>query len=58
MRSIAGSTPDTARPADPSAEVWAAVLRALLCRRGVEQMRADADEAVRKCVAAGHRDAR
>ena len=44
---------DTARPDDASAEVWAAVLRALLCRRGVEQMRADADEAVRKCVAAG-----
>jgi LuxR family maltose regulon positive regulatory protein len=44
---------DAARPDDASAEVWAAVLRALLCRRGVEQMRADADEAVRKCVAAG-----
>ena len=44
---------DLARPDDASAEVWAAVLRALLCRRGVEQMRADADEAVRKCVAAG-----
>jgi LuxR family maltose regulon positive regulatory protein len=44
---------DEARPDDAFAEVWAAVLRALLCRRGVEQMRADADEAVRKCVAAG-----
>ena len=44
---------DTARPDDASAEAWAAVLRALLCRRGVEQMRADADEAVRTCVAAG-----
>ena len=44
---------DAARPDDAFAEVWAAVLRALLCRRGVEQMRADADEAVRKCVAAG-----
>ena len=41
---------DTARPADPPAEAWAAVLRALLCRRGVEQMRADADEAARKCA--------
>ena len=39
---------DAARPDDAFAEVWAAVLRALLCRRGVEQMRADADEAVRK----------
>ena len=41
---------DTARPADPPAEAWAAVLRAMLCRRGVEQMRADADEAARKCA--------
>ncbi|MGO8888194.1 MAG: LuxR C-terminal-related transcriptional regulator [Streptosporangiaceae bacterium] len=39
---------DAARPADPVAEGWAALLRALLCRRGAEQMRADADEAVRK----------
>ena len=44
---------DAARPDDAFAEVWAAVLRALLCRRGVEQMRAGADEAARKCVAAG-----
>ena len=41
---------DTARSADPPAEAWAAVLRAFLCRRGVEQMRADADEAARKCA--------
>jgi LuxR family transcriptional regulator, maltose regulon positive regulatory protein len=41
---------DAARPADPLAEAWAAVLRALLCRRGVKQMRADADEAARKCA--------
>jgi LuxR family transcriptional regulator, maltose regulon positive regulatory protein len=34
------------RPADPSAEAWAALVRAILCRRGAEQMRADADEAV------------
>ncbi len=38
---------DPARPGDPSAEAWAALLRAILCRRGAEQMRADADEAVR-----------
>jgi len=38
---------DPARPDDPSAEAWAALLRAILCRRGAEQMRADADEAVR-----------
>ena len=42
---------DTSRPADPFAEAWAAVLRAVLCRRGAEQMRADADEAARKCAA-------
>ncbi len=40
------------RPDDPYAEAWAAVLRAVLCRRGVEQMRADADEAGRKFAAA------
>ena len=32
---------DAARPEDPATEAWAAVLRANLCRRGVEQMRAD-----------------
>ena len=35
-------------PDDASAEAWAALLRAVLCRRGAEQMRADADEAVRR----------
>ena len=44
---------DAARPDDPSAEAWAALLRAVLCRRGVEQMRADADEAVRRFAAEG-----
>jgi len=42
-----------ARSGDPAAEAWAAVLRALMCRRGVEQMRADADEAARLLAAAG-----
>jgi LuxR family transcriptional regulator, maltose regulon positive regulatory protein len=42
---------DPARPDDPSAEAWAALTRALLCRRGVDQMRADADEAVRRFAA-------
>src|SRR5262252_6540602 len=37
-----------ARPEDPAAKAWAAFARALLCRDGVEQMRADADEAVRR----------
>jgi LuxR family maltose regulon positive regulatory protein len=41
---------DAARPTAPSAEAWAAVLRALLCRRGVGQMLSDADEAARKCA--------
>jgi LuxR family maltose regulon positive regulatory protein len=39
---------DPARPADPGTEAWAALLRAVLCRRGAEQMRADAGEAVRR----------
>ena len=42
---------DPARPGDPTAEAWAALLRAMLCRRGAEQMRADADEAVRRFTA-------
>ncbi len=42
---------DPVRPDDPSTEAWAAVLRTFLCRRGVEQMRADADEAVRRFAA-------
>jgi LuxR family maltose regulon positive regulatory protein len=39
---------DPVRPGDPSVEAWAALLRAFLCRRGAEQMRADADEAMRR----------
>ena len=42
---------DPARPDDPSTEAWAALLRTFLCRRGAEQMRADADEAVRRFAA-------
>jgi LuxR family maltose regulon positive regulatory protein len=42
---------DPARPDDPSTEAWTALLRAFLCRRGAEQMRADADEAVRRFAA-------
>ncbi len=42
---------DPARPGDLSGEAWAALLRALLCRRGAEWMRADADEAVRRFAA-------
>jgi LuxR family maltose regulon positive regulatory protein len=42
---------DGTRPDDPSAEAWAALLRAILCRRGTEQMRADADEAVLRFAA-------
>jgi LuxR family maltose regulon positive regulatory protein len=51
---------DTARPADPAAEAWAAVVRAGLCRHGAKQMRADADDAVQRFAAqqmAGHRPA-
>jgi LuxR family maltose regulon positive regulatory protein len=42
---------DTVRPADLFFEARAALLRAILCRRGIEQMRADADEAGRKFAA-------
>ena len=42
---------DPARPADPSTEAWAALLRAFLCRGGAGRMRADADEAVRRFAA-------
>jgi hypothetical protein len=42
---------DPARPGDPSAEAWAALLRAFLCRHGPEQMRADAEEAVQRFAA-------
>ena len=44
---------DGAQPGDPAAEAWAALLRAILCRYGVEQMSADADEAVRAFAAGG-----
>jgi LuxR family transcriptional regulator, maltose regulon positive regulatory protein len=44
---------DAVWPGDPFTEAWTAVLRALLCRHGVKQMRADADEAARRCAAAG-----
>jgi LuxR family transcriptional regulator, maltose regulon positive regulatory protein len=42
---------DGTGPDDPSAMAWAALLRAILCRRGTGQMRADADEAVRRFAA-------
>jgi LuxR family maltose regulon positive regulatory protein len=44
---------DTTRPNDPAAEGWAALLRAYLCRHGVAQMRADADEAARRFAEVG-----
>ena len=42
---------DVAWPDDPAAEAWAAVVQALLCRRGIEQMRTDADQAARTFAA-------
>ena len=42
-----------AQPDSPVVAAWAAVLRALLCRHGVKQMSADADEAARRLAAAG-----
>ncbi len=44
---------DAARPDDPPTEAYATILRALMGRRGVKQMRADAEEAVRRCAAQG-----
>jgi LuxR family transcriptional regulator, maltose regulon positive regulatory protein len=43
---------DASPPRDAYTEAMAAALRAILCRRGVEQMRADADEAARIFTAA------
>ena len=43
---------DASPPFDPYTEAMAATLRAILCRRGAGQMRADADEAARKFAAA------
>jgi LuxR family transcriptional regulator, maltose regulon positive regulatory protein len=43
---------DGAQPDDPAIKAWAALLRAYLCRNGIEQMRADADEAARLFAAA------
>jgi LuxR family transcriptional regulator, maltose regulon positive regulatory protein len=43
---------DGPRPDNPAAEGWAAMLRACLCRHGIAQMHADADEAVQKLMAA------
>jgi len=43
---------DGSPPFDAYTEAMAATLRAILCRRGAEQMRADADEAARKFAAA------
>ena len=44
---------DAAGHGDPFTEAMAAVSRALLCRRGIERMRADADEAARKLAQVG-----
>ena len=44
---------DASRTYDPPSKAFAAVLRAVLCRRGVEQMLADADEAARRFAAQG-----
>ena len=36
---------------DPAVERWVVLLRAILCRHGVDQMRADADDAVQRFAA-------
>ena len=43
---------DASQHLDPYTEAMAATLRAISCRRGADQMRADADEAARKFAAA------
>jgi LuxR family transcriptional regulator, maltose regulon positive regulatory protein len=43
-----GDADPKTRPEDSAAQAWASFVRALLCRHGVEQMRADADEAVHR----------
>ena len=43
----------TARPDDPAVGAWAAAVQAFMCRRGVTQMLADADEAAHTFPAAG-----
>ncbi|MFY9929621.1 MAG: LuxR C-terminal-related transcriptional regulator [Streptosporangiaceae bacterium] len=45
-----GGTPGSG---ESGSKAWATVLRALMCRHGVKQMLADADEAVRRFAAAG-----
>jgi LuxR family transcriptional regulator, maltose regulon positive regulatory protein len=44
---------DRDRAHDPAVAGWAALLRAFMCRRGVGQMRADADEAARRFAEQG-----
>jgi LuxR family transcriptional regulator, maltose regulon positive regulatory protein len=44
---------DTAQRHDSSVDGWAALLRAFMCRRGIEQMRANADEAAHRFAAQG-----
>jgi LuxR family maltose regulon positive regulatory protein len=39
---------DALQPDDTVAEMWAPLARAILCRHGIKQMRADADEAAHK----------
>jgi LuxR family maltose regulon positive regulatory protein len=46
---------DRSRPADPVDEAWAAALRTVVCRSGVEQMRVDVEEAIAKLTTAGIR---
>jgi LuxR family maltose regulon positive regulatory protein len=43
---------DGAQASDPVSRAWATLLRAYFCRHGIEQMRADADEAARLFAAA------
>ena len=43
---------DRAQPDDPVSQAWATLIRAELCRHGIDQMRADADQAAQLFAAA------
>jgi LuxR family maltose regulon positive regulatory protein len=51
--SLAARWQDAPGSQNLAAEAWGAVLRTILCRHGVGQMRADADEAASRFAAAG-----
>ena len=47
---------DPGWPGDPASQAWAALVRCLHCRGGVEQLRADAEECARNFALIGSPD--